>query len=63
MPPGYGNSTRFLTIKAIEVTLNERPSEEYKHRNKGRRASSRSIDKHSQKSHNHLKTLYYLKTN
>jgi len=36
MPPGYGNSTRFLTLEAIEIALNKRSNEEYKHRRKGK---------------------------
>jgi len=59
-PPGYGNSTCSLTPKAIEIALNKRPNEEYKHNAKGNRgASSGETDKHLT---NHLKTFHYLKT-
>jgi len=45
MPPGYGNSTRFLTLEAIETPLNKRLNKEYEHRRKKKQKSLERKDR------------------
>jgi len=44
-PPGYGNSTRFLTLEAIEVVVNKRLNKEYEHRHKKKQMSLKRKDR------------------
>ena len=43
--PGYGNSTRFLTLEVTEIALNERLNEVYKHRHKRKQRSLERKDR------------------
>jgi len=45
MPPGYGNSTRFLTLEATEIAINKRLNKEYKHRRKRKQRSLERKDR------------------
>ena len=63
-PLGYGNSTRFLTLEAIETALNKRLSKEYERRHKKKQKSLERKDRQTfMNIISHLKALYYTRQN